>query len=246
MNPEQRRIRRELERDYRKKQRARITELRHRVRHAKRWRRARAKKVRALCQHARLLAKGASQVIRAQHKAAAQREIEALRKRDRDACEARKRKAISDAQSGVARAAAHLASELEQERIERIYSQKPKLRRAAAARQRVERAHESDAEVENNIPHELVPVFRVVKSTIKATPFRTRTEAFAEWANEHQARVREILDRQIEQSIEDLIAAELEQRRELEGGRRALAKLSDPELQRRHRAVAEPLQAVPF
>jgi hypothetical protein len=246
LTPEQRRVRRELERDYRRAQRKRVGELREHLRHAKRWRRGRLKKVRAICRHARLMARDAAKVIRARHRAAARLEVEALRKADREACEARKRQAQQKAASGVERAGIALASELQREKLERIWEKKPKMSRAGAARRRVELQQESDSEVEHNIPHELVPVWREVKRNIKATPRRTRTESFVEWANEHQARVREILDRSVEASIDQLIAAELEQRRELQRGARALGKLSDAELRRRHRNVSQELPAAPF
>lgn len=51
---------------------------------------------------------------------------------------------------------------------------------------------ESDHAVRVNLPRELVPVFDAVRREIHASPRRSRTEAFLEWAEEHPARVYEI------------------------------------------------------
>ena len=48
-----------------------------------------------------------------------------------------------------------------------------------------ERAQESDDAVRANLPDELVAVFNRHRRHIKATPRKTRTESFLQWAEEN-------------------------------------------------------------
>lgn len=244
----QRKIRRELEKDYRRKQRERVAELRAHLKHAKRWRAARLKRTRALCKHGRKMAREAAAVLRAEHRAAAKREIEALKLTEARSCAARKAQAVMKAETAIDRARLKFNDEVSSARAVKVWTAAPKLTRSQAAKARVERRQESDSEVEGNIPHDLIPVWRKLRERFKATPRKSRTEAFAEWASEHTAKVREILDADIEGSIAELVRHEAQHRRELNEGKRALRKHSDQELGRRHRELAKAprLSAVPF
>lgn len=235
----EKRIRRELEKDYRRKQRERIAELRAHLRHAKRWRASRLKKVRILCRHGRKMAREAAAVLRAEHRAAAKREVEALQLAERKACEARKAQALTKATSAIDRARLKWADEVSSAKAVKVWSAAPKLTKAQASKRIAERRAESDSEVEGNIPAELIPAWRKVKDRMKASRLRTRTEAFIEWASEHADLVRQYVDADLEASIAQLVRHEAQHRRELGQGRKALAGLSHAELSRRHRELSQ-------
>jgi septation ring formation regulator EzrA len=57
-----------------------------------------------------------------------------------------------------------------------------------------EAKRESDDEVRQGIPPELVPIFDTVRRSIKGTPRLSRTEAFLHWADEHENEVIEMMD----------------------------------------------------
>lgn len=67
--------------------------------------------------------------------------------------------------------------------------------RRKARRPSIARVTESDDRVRGNIEPELVPVWERVKTRIKGTRHRSRTEAFAHWVQEHPDDVAAILQR---------------------------------------------------
>lgn len=108
-------------------------------------------------------------------------EVRRMRTAARNQCQARKHRVRSSAGVAIAR------RRLEREAEAKLQG---RLRRADrhALRQRntyKERREESDDAVRSNLPRELVPVFNRVRSHIKGSRHRTRTEAFVEWAEEH-------------------------------------------------------------
>lgn len=238
-------LRKERERDLRRKDREALKQLRANLKHAKRWRRNRLHAVRALCRSGLRRARESAAAIRARHREAAKREVDALRQQSRRECEARKRQAEEQSRDATARAQAKLEAELAHQRVLAIYTAKAIRPSATQARRALREAlAESDSEVENNLDPELVPVWRKVKHRMRATPRRSRTETFAEWAAEHPQRVREILDAEVEASIAQLVRDE----KKLRGrtlGSSYYGALSDAELARRL-MMAPSAAAVPF
>lgn len=236
--------RREIERDLRVRERQKLATLREHIKHAKRWRSSRMPQIRALCragkQAAREQAKVARARFRMEAKLAAKQAAHQLRNQARIECEARKEKVRQRAKDSVARALAVFGAERAyQQEIRRYEKPRPSSKRTT----RAEYLRESDDEVRANIPHELVPVFNKLKHKFRDEPRRTRTEAFTEWAHEHPADVRQIVDAEIEASIAELIAAEQEQRAAMHTPAR---RLSDEALQRRYQKAGAALEAVPF
>jgi hypothetical protein len=78
---------------------------------------------------------------------------------------------------------------------------------------RIDAVRESDSEVENNLPEDLIRVWRAVRTRIKAGARRSRTETFLEWVEEHRGEVQRIIDSQIEREVEELVRNEAELRR---------------------------------
>lgn len=64
-----------------------------------------------------------------------------------------------------------------------------------------ERESESDDEVLQNIPADMVALWNRVKKSIRATSRMSRTEAFMKYAEEHEAETVEALERNAERMI---------------------------------------------
>ena len=175
---------REIARHHRAEQRRKLRELRAGIRDVKR-RRALWKKA-ASRRYARLKA-----AARKQHAAIRARVRERLRQKFE-----RERLAIRQAHAERrARIAAEFSDleqralkmlELERQEQEALKSTeewgKSRKRTRRTAREALE---ESDDEVRKNLTPEEVVIFEKVKRQIKATPRKTRTEAFAEWLQEN-------------------------------------------------------------
>jgi hypothetical protein len=130
----------------------------------------------------------------------------------RQDCEGRKGRCLVGGESRVARALAALDAERVHQAKLALYERAPRQRKAAAAARRVEHRAESDSEVENSLPSELVIVWRAVKRRITGTEHRSRLESFLEWVESHKAEVQEIFDEDVERYVKDLSAREAELR----------------------------------
>lgn len=94
-------------------------------------------------------------------------------------------KAIDEARSS----AMHL------DRLRRVTRTPAQLAAAERARLRLaERVRESDDDVRRNVSGDLAIVWERVKHRIRPSSRRTRTEAFLEWVQEHEAEAGRILD----------------------------------------------------
>lgn len=221
-------LRREAERDRRTKDRAALKQLRVHLRNAKRLAVARRREVRVLCKRGRLSARERAKVIRAEFRARAAAAIHQEISSARSSCSANQDRAREQAASSIRRAVAALEQEHSHQQHMQRFAKRATLRGAPKSR-RIEALHESDSEVENNIPHELLPVWRAVKSRMRGTPRRSRTEAFFEWAAEHEPDVQRIIHRQFDADVAELIKHEAELRERVEDPS-AYARMTDAEL----------------
>jgi len=239
---QRRELRKEIERDRKAADRKKLRELREYLQRARKHRRHLMRKAVELCRRARRELRDRAKEIRRQHREAANREIEAQRMQGRTACEARKEQARAKAADSAARATARYEAERRDQYIGRLYEKPAKLK--TSSRGRARRApvalHESDDEVLHNIPNELVPVWLKVRTRIKGTPRRTRTEAFLEWAQENAGEVIAIQEEQFARDIERMEREEYETRRRLKKPRKY--RPTDRELDRWQAAAPE----VPF
>lgn len=194
MTPKQQRAAtlRQLERDRKRAVRERIAELRAKLRALKRRRIERRKEVRQVCRRARQALRERAARIRA--------ELKAERARALELCRNVKARAEQRSADEIAAAEHDLAETLSTRDIERIWTGKPQKSRTTAK----ERREESDDEVERDIPDELAVVWHRVKHRIKGSARRSRTEAFLEWAAEHQETVYEITNEQLERDVRAL------------------------------------------
>jgi hypothetical protein len=155
------------------------------------------------------VAREQARALRARYRALARAEIDAQRQASRSRCDASKQEARDKAGTPIERALEALQAERLHQATLRRWAKRPAFAKPARA---ISAIHESDSEVENNLPHDMVLVWRRVKHRIKATPRRTRTESFVEWAHEHAADVAKIQDEQLEQDIAELVSREAELR----------------------------------
>lgn len=198
---------RELERDQRRKARARLVELRTQLKAAKQRKRERMKQVSCNCKKAR-------NRIRARARAARKRlsaSIQRTKLRAKELCGLARHEARAEGLAEIGRTIDALNEERKTQTVLRTWTAPPARH---PQRSRREVATESDDVVRANIDDPgLRIVWEHVKSRIKAGPRRSRTEAFFEWAAEHTADVYAIQEADAEREI-----------RELEREYRALAK----------------------
>lgn len=226
--------RRERELEARKRDKQLLAKLRGHLRSARGVRARRLREVGIACRRARRFTSKRAQAIRAAARAAAQAEIDRARAASRTTCEARKTQARAKSANSVTRALAALEAERAHQATLAVYAKPlkaagPRPTGAAKRARAREQAAESDSEVEANLPEDMLPVWRAVKKKIKASPRRTRTEAFLEWANEHRADVLRIQDAQIDRDVAELVKHEAELRSRV-GSRRYYRTASDAQL----------------
>lgn len=245
---QQQQARREREAELRKRDREKLRRLRAHLKHARTLRKARVSEIVKLCRKARIANRERVKAIRAAHRKQAAEDVLRLRDEARGACESAKETARQKVKGSVARAAAALQAEQQHQRTMRLWADPDPLKRkgdgrGAAARRRAEARSESDSEVAGNIPVELLPAWEAVKHKIKESPHRTRTEAFLEWAHDHPADVRMVIDREIERDVARLVAAEAELR-ERNGSH--WRQMNDEDLADEFDNYDMPAEAVPF
>lgn len=214
-------VRRAIERGLRERQRAKLAELRGRIKAAKAAKREGVKGARLGCALARKLIADECATKRANARQACSTAIERARAR-------------GDAE--VVAALAALADERALQRAGRALAKASKGSSRMTAR---ERRAESDDEVKNNVPRELHAVFDRVKRGLPKKDRASRTEVFLEWVAEHPAEVAEI---QADEDFRALAALQREERRLAKSlraprGRRSIERL---------RAELAELDDVPF
>lgn len=227
-------IRRDIERDLKRKDREKLRALRTAIRAAKGERREKLRNVSEQCRAARKRnterAKKARERLR--------ESIRRTRERARGLCVVSRGEAQASTLREIEKAVGALDEERTLQRQLAIWT-KPKSCPASPRRSRTEKREESDCEVSANIDDPgLRVVWEHVKHKIKPSPRRTRTEAFYEWAAEHQAQVYEIQEADAEKALRALEQEERRMSREVKKAGRY----------RRHspEELTEMLAAVPF
>jgi len=177
-------IRRQLESDYRAKQRAELRAMKAAISKLKRARGSKLGEARAVCSATVKAVRDASRERFALVVAKARALRDEERERARSSCragvvalDADEKRALDDAIRILANERHHQASLARWERSAKA-REKPK-------RTGRETKSESDGAVIANLPAELHAVFRKVRKVIKASPRRSRTEAFLEWLEEN-------------------------------------------------------------
>lgn len=214
---QRRQLRKELERDFRAKQRATLKGLRDQLKAAKAERRKTMRAVVAECRRIRKDSKAYIREKRTSAREAINLERDELFGADRAACMGRKGATRDEFAQGIGATELEVAEERSsQQAYRRAVGKDPMIgprstrpRRGDAGR---EAQAESDSEVEQNISPELVPVWRRVKRKIKATSHLSRTEAFEHWVMENQGDVQIMINEDAEAGVAEMVRQEQEQR----------------------------------
>lgn len=198
MTFDKKRLKREIERERKRKVNARRAELRELIKQARARRAERLSVIRDQC-------KAERQALTIQ-------------------CANRRQQARDEARSVVTERRAELGHVDAEERVYREADATIRKRRGRTTAR--ERKAESDDEVRENLPADLVPVFDTVRRGIKGGPRKSRTEAFLEWAQENPEDVLQVQMTDADRDVERLI--------------REYQELSKPAKQRRLRREAVP------
>jgi hypothetical protein len=234
---QRRQLLKEISAEHKRADRETLKRLRHEIKHVKARRREAMKDAVAFCRTGRVEARERAKVRALELRAAAKEAIRLARIQEREAarssCDARKREISESPLTSVAKARAAVKAERKyQKDLKRIESEL----RAKTRHQRTssrERSSESDDEVRQNIPAELLPLFERVKRSIKGSTRQSRTEAFMLYAEENPHEVVDAQEGLAQREIARLIREE-----------HALARaMRSPH---RYKPTAAELSAIPF
>jgi hypothetical protein len=206
--------------DLRKKDRRILKELRERLKAKRAEKKKRLDEIRALCRQGKVDARARAKERAAELVLRQKAEREAAKEQKRAeraaACATCETKATVKAEATAEVQTAKETLEAERARVKRehesSYHKPPTRTRAEAARERAEAKAQSDDEVRNDIPVELVPVWEKVKHdpAMKATARSTRTEVFLDWVHNNSADVMHLIDVSLHEDLEKLEREEKE------------------------------------
>lgn len=207
MQSEGARLRRMREAELKKNDRARIVELRQKIKTLRAERPERMRVIRELCRSGHAAARARARELREETMARLRREIATLRAAQRSQCSTTR----TNERAAVAKEIATKQAELFEARSSFRTNYGKRRSRTTAT----ERREESRHDVISNLPAELVPVFKRVEKGIKGGPRRSRTEAFLEWAEENPDEVHGILYAEADRDVARMIREheQLERRR---------------------------------
>lgn len=189
---------RSIRQDEKQKAKAKVLSLSGQLREARARRKRALADAKAICRAERVAASERAKAIRAEAKIAAQAE----RLNARSSCAANLGQAQAT-KADIEKARGELQGEKKfQADMRRIESGNRK-RQAPKASKR-ELASESDDEVRQNIPADLIPLFERVRRSIKGSARMSRTEAFLHYAEEHPGEVLEVLEDKTDALIREL------------------------------------------
>lgn len=199
---------RERAAELKRKDRAKLAQLRERLKDAKGRRSAALGKARQLCKAGKARIRARVKALRALERDRLRAEVSQLRTRERTACKARKQR-VRAAASSVSDQRRKL---LEEEKRTQALIDRGKKRAEATQRRSsaVERRQESDESARNDLPSALRPVWDQLKGRFRATGRASRAEAFLEWA---QANPDEVLRLQSDEADRDVSRLVREQKR---------------------------------
>lgn len=204
-------LKRDIEREHRKKAHGKLVSLREQLRAARLARRNALGDVTSKCRTERLAVRERTRMERLRALEALRVALHAERQAARDACSLRKDEAKKATSDAIERARGELLAERKyQEDLRRIEHGNRERRRGVHRASASERRAESDDEVRANLPTELVALFEKVKRGIRATARESRTEAFLRYAEEHADEVLSAIDDKTDAVIRDLERQERE------------------------------------
>jgi hypothetical protein len=203
---QRRALEREINRDLKKKARAKLLHARGKLRDARAHKKARMKEIVESCRSERITLRQRLKEMRERVLQELRETARIERQAARDACLLRKGSGKTECLSAIECARRdYLAEKNYQADLRRIERGNRERHRAARVHlSRAERRGESDDEVRQNISPELVPLFERVKRSIKGSARMSRTEAFLKYAEENPHEVFEIVEEKTERMIREL------------------------------------------
>jgi hypothetical protein len=231
---DKRQLWRDIHREHRVQARKKLSNMREQLREARKRRKAALLAARERCRTERLAARERARALRQRVLEELREAMQREREGARQACSVRLGEARG-IKNDIERARAELLAEKQYQADLRRIERSNHLRRKEAPRAtHSERQSESDDEVRQNVPNELVPLFERVRKMIKASPRMSRTEAFLKYAEEHPDEVLVAIEDKSDAMIRELEQKEREAHRELRRG------------PRRPKYTPEQLAEVPF
>jgi hypothetical protein len=195
---------RDIRHDERRKAREKLASLRGQLREAHARRKRALADAKERCRAERIAARERVRALRIRVLRELREAMRAERASARETCSVRlgEARAIKDQ---IARSRAEFHAEKHFQRDMRRIERNNRQRRSEAPRiTRLDRQGESDDEVRQNVPEDLVPLFERLKRSIKATPRMSRTEAFLKYAEEHPSEVLDVIEDKTEALIREL------------------------------------------
>jgi hypothetical protein len=196
-----RELMKEIARDHRRQARAHVIALREAIRDARAAHKHAIVHAKTSCRSARLQARRDASELRARLLLELRVAVKAERQAAYTSCSSL-REAARATKDRHERARLELAAERQFRKEMRQIERSNRARRAELVRSsRKEKTDESDDEVRDNIPPELVSLFEHVKRKIKGSDRMTRTEAFLHYAEEHPREVLLSIEDKTEETI---------------------------------------------
>lgn len=224
--------------EHRRKDREKLVALRAKIPELKRARREAMRGAVDLCRTERIAHRARAKQRAEELRAAARQAVRLAREEEKQAarssCHARKQAIRESHTSDTAKARQMLKEERQLQReLKRIEGRMRKRERETQRNTAKERAQESDDDVRQNIPGDLLPLFERVKKSIKGSTRMSRTETFLQYAEENP---HEVVDAQVALSQREIARLIREEA--------ALARaVRHP---KRYKPTAEELASVPF
>lgn len=198
-NANRKKLKREIARDLREKDRARLTSLKNGIARAKAQKKLLRAEAVGHCRSARSALKERQRAERV----SLRDEQKQSRQAARDVCHRGKSSAKLEGEGVVRLAHDALRGERRDQQLIARADKPARLRSTSK-----ERRQEDDDRVRSNLPAELLSVFERVKRRIKGSARRTRTEEFLEWAQENPDEVLQEQQKRADDDLKELLKAE--------------------------------------
>lgn len=215
---------REIAKEHKRKDREKLVQLRQKIRGVKARRKAALTLVRSACRRGRVSARTRAKERVRQIREEARSAIKTARAEEtskaRARCRARKER-VKSAAMGATQRRKHLhAAEQHMQRELRRIEAWAKGRKMHQRRTAQEARQESDDEVRQNLPEELLPLFERVKRQIKASSRQSRTESFLKYAEENPHEIVDAQEEISQREIARLIREEYSMRHAMRSAKR--------------------------
>jgi hypothetical protein len=219
---QRRKLQKEIANELRAADRIKLHQLDEHIAHARKKRRAALQEVRRVCKLARFELKERQQKERERIRDEQRRQ----RLERRTGCQAARLATSVEGKAEIERLRLERKQTKSEQRVIERAGKAPRLYSTHG-----ERKQESDDTVRRDIPSELIPVFNRVRSRIKGSARRSRSEAFLEWAHENPDEVLSVQQADAERYLAKLVKEQHQHRGAMRKASRY--KLTEAEIKKR-------------